>query len=198
MHWSLLLEMDIHALHTHQANHNHSWPIYQANQGLLFLFDNITLQIPPKHSSISFFSIFLTRWQYRKIWQETGRERGSNMQQRDPDQESNLGPLQSLSTWDVRFTNWAKRRRDILQFLNDSFKLSDENSLTWFPVHLSQTTKISQSVFSRRITPSISLSRPLPVGLVFLGKKKKSTAQRSMPLLNQNRERHFYLVAINR
>lgn len=29
------------------------------------------------------------------------------------------------------------------------------------------------SVYSRRITPSISLSWPLPVGLVFLGKKKK-------------------------
>lgn len=40
-------------------------------------------------------------------------ERGSDMQQRAPGGESNLGPLQrgqSLCTWDARSTNWAKWR----------------------------------------------------------------------------------------
>ena len=38
-----------------------------------------------------------------------GRERGSDTQKRDPRQESNPGPLQSLSTWDTCSTTWAKR-----------------------------------------------------------------------------------------
>ena len=40
------------------------------------------------------------------------RERGSDMQQRDPGLESNLGPLQrgqSLCTWDARSTHRAKQ-----------------------------------------------------------------------------------------
>ena len=47
-----------------------------------------------------------------KIWQEMERESWSDMQQGDPGQESNLGPLQSLGTWDARSTHWANASPD--------------------------------------------------------------------------------------
>ena len=37
------------------------------------------------------------------------RERGSDMQQRDPGRESNPGPLQSLGTWDAHSTHRAEQ-----------------------------------------------------------------------------------------
>ena len=51
-------------------------------------------------------------WQDRLIWQETGWERGIDMQQRAPGQDLNperLQPGQSLCAWYARSTNWAKQ-----------------------------------------------------------------------------------------
>ena len=45
-------------------------------------------------------------WRYDRKRGEREREGVSDTQQRDPGQESKLGPLQSLSTWDARYTNW--------------------------------------------------------------------------------------------
>ena len=43
--------------------------------------------------------------QLKRVTGDGVRERESDTQQRDPGWESNLGPLQSLSTWDARSAN---------------------------------------------------------------------------------------------
>ena len=50
--------------------------------------------------------------QLKRVTGTRVRERGSDMQQGDQGRESNPGPLQSLSTWDARSTNWPKQRPD--------------------------------------------------------------------------------------
>ena len=64
---------------------------------------------------ISFFKVFF--WPFYGFIDSTAkymtgireRERAIDTQQRHPGWESNPGPLQSLSTWDARSTNRAKR-----------------------------------------------------------------------------------------
>ena len=60
-----------------------------------------------------FFGLWWLYWLYStEMTGKRVRERGSDMQKRDPDLDSNPGPLQwgqSLCTWDARSTTWAKR-----------------------------------------------------------------------------------------
>ena len=63
-----------------------------------------------------------TAW---RVGQETGKEMGSDTQQRDPGRESNPGPLQSLGTWVARATDWAMRRPYLPTFLTNTVQYEE-------------------------------------------------------------------------